>query len=69
MATNLFGEYFNNPTKSYIYTDLVCNRPAGDEISFDINASNGEITSNDEVLAKVDLSDVHVGLNQYTNDM
>ena len=69
MATNLFGEYFNNPTKSYIYTDLLCNRPSGDEISFDINASNGEITSNDEVLAKVDLSDVHVGLNQYTNDM
>ena len=69
MATNLFGKYFNNPTKSYIYTDLLCNADSADEISFDINGSNGEITSNDEALAKVDLSDVHVGASQYTNDM
>ncbi len=68
-GTDLFGEYFNNPTKSYIYTNLICNRPSGDEVSFDINASNGEISNNDEVLSKVDLSDIHVGLSQYTNDM
>ena len=68
-GTDLLGEYFNNPTKSYIYTNLICNRPSGDEVSFDINASNGEISNNDEVLSKVDLSDIHVGLSQYTNDM
>ena len=69
MATNLFEEYFNNPKKSYIYTNLLCNVASGDEVSFDINASNGEISNNDEVLSKIDLSDVHVGLTQYTNDM
>lgn len=68
-GTDLFGEYFNNPTKSYIYTNLICNRPSGDEVSFDINGSNGEISNNDEVISKVDLSDIHVGLSQYTNDM
>lgn len=69
MATNLFGEYYNNPTKSYIYSNLLCNRPSADEMSFDINASSGQISNNNEVLAKVDLSDVHVGVSQYTNDM
>ena len=68
-GTNLFGEYFNNPTKSYIYSNLICNKPSADEMSFDIIGSNGEITNNNEVLSKIDLSDVHVGLSQYTNDM
>lgn len=69
MATDLFGKYFNNPTKSYIYTNLICNTPSADEMSFDIIDSTGQITNNDEKLAGVDLSDVHVGLNQYTSDM
>ena len=45
MGTNLFGEYYNNPTKSYIYSDLLCNGDSADELSFDINASNGETTT------------------------
>ena len=69
MGTNLFDQYYNNPTKSYIYTNMQCNTPSADDYSFDINNTNGEITSNDDVLAKIDLSDVHVGLNQYGNDM
>lgn len=69
MATNLFGDYFNNPTKSYIYSNLVCNGSSDDELSFDIIGSEGQITDNGDKLAGVDLSDVHVGLNQYTSDM
>ena len=43
MGTNLFEQYYNNPTKSYIYTDILCsNGPSADEISFDINDSAAE---------------------------
>lgn len=70
MATDLFGKYFNNPTKSYIYTNLTCsNSSSGDELSFDINDSTGTISDNNNILSSIDLKDVHVGLTEYTNDM
>lgn len=69
MATDLFGQYFNNPTKSYLYTQMTCNGPSADEISFDIVDGKGVISNNENELSTVDLSDVHVGLTQYTNDM
>lgn len=70
MATDLFGKYFNNPTKSYIYANLICaNAASGDELSFDITNSEGTISNNNDVLSKIDLADVHVGLSEYTNDM
>ncbi len=69
MATNLFGQYFNNPTKSYLYTQMTCNGPSADEISFDIVDGKGVISDNENDLSTIDLSDVHVGLTQYTNDM
>lgn len=70
MGTDLFGKYFSNPTKSYIYTNLLCNNGlSGDEYSFDIVNSDGVISDNTSTLASIDLSDVHVGLTEYTNDM
>lgn len=69
MATDLFGQYFNNPTKSYVYTDMKCNGPSADEISFNISDSNGVISDNENMLSSIDLSGLHVGLTQYTNDM
>ena len=69
MATDLFGKYFNNPTKSYIYTNMLCNGESADEMSFDIVGSDGVISNNEDMLAKIDLSEVHVGLTQYTTDM
>lgn len=69
MATDLFGKYFNNPTKSYVYTNLLCNGASADEISFDITKSEGVISDNENALSKIDLSGVHVPLSQYTRDM
>ena len=44
-GTDLFGQYYNNPTKSYIYANLLCTSgPSADEISFDITDSEGVIT-------------------------
>lgn len=69
MATNLFSKYYNNPTKSYIYADILCsNADSADEMSFDINNTNGEITNNNNVLSSIDLSDIHVGLSQYMSN-
>lgn len=69
MGTDLFGKYYNNPTKSSIYTHLTCNGRSGDELSFDINGSEGVITDDANTLASIDLSDVHVPMTQYTSDM
>ena len=69
MATNMFGNYFNNPTKSYIYANLICNGASADEMSFDIRDSAGEISNNSEVLSSLGLEDVHVPCTQYTRDM
>lgn len=69
MATDLFGQYFTNPKKSYLYTQMTCNGPSADEMSFDIIDRNGVISNNEEYLSKIDLSDVHVPCTQYTNDM
>lgn len=69
MATDLFSKYYNNPTKSYIYTNLTCNGASADEISFDITDSAGVISDNENVLASLGLEGVHVPLTQYTTDM
>lgn len=69
MATDLFSKYYNNPTKSYIYTNLTCNGASSDEISFDITDSAGVISDNENVLASLGLENVHVPLTQYTTDM
>lgn len=70
MATDLFNQYYNNPTKSYIYADIICsNASSADEISFDINDSAGQITSNDDILSSIDLSEIHVPASQYMSDV
>lgn len=69
MATDLFSKYYNNPSKSYIYTNLTCNGASGDEMSFDITGGNGVISDNENALSSIDLSSVHVPLTEYTNDM
>jgi hypothetical protein len=69
MGTDLFGKYYNNPTKSSIYSQLSCNGRSADELSFDINGNEGVITDNANTLATIDLSDVHVTMTQYTSDM
>ncbi len=69
MATDLFSKYYNNPTKSYIYTNMTCNGASADEISFDIFNSAGVISDNENVLASLGLEGVHVPLTQYTTDM
>ena len=69
MSTDLFSKYYNNPTKSYIYTNLTCNGASTDEISFDITDSAGVISNNENVLVSLGLEGVHVPLTQYTSDM
>lgn len=69
MATDLFGEYYNNPTKSYIYSNLLCNGASADEISFDISKDSGVISDNANTLSMIDFSGIHVPLTQYTRDM
>ena len=68
MASNLFGEYFKNPTKSYIYSNIQCNGSDAD-MSFDIIGSEGVISDSDNSLSHLDLSDVHVPVSQYTGNL
>lgn len=68
MATDLFAKYYNNPTKSYIYTNMTCNGASADEMSFDITGSDGVISNNENVLSSLDLSGVHVPLTEYSQE-
>lgn len=68
MSTDLFSQYYDNPQKSYIYSSVVCNSDSADEVGFEISNSSGVITTNGSTLASLDLSDVNVSLEQYTND-
>ena len=56
MATDLFGQYFNNPSKSYVYADMTCNGSSADEISFNLSDSTGVISDNESMLSSIDLS-------------
>lgn len=67
--TQLFDKYFNNPSKSYIYSNMACNGASADEISFDLDKDKGVISDNENTLAMIDLSSIHVPLSQYTSDM
>lgn len=69
MATDLFGKYYNNPTKSSIYTNMMCNNSSMDELSFNISDNEGVISDNNKTLSTIDLSDVNVTMTQYTSDM
>ena len=66
MATDLFNNYYNNPQKQSIYTNLSC--PSGsseDEYSFSINGSEGIISNNKDVLASIDLSKINSSLTEW----
>ena len=66
MATDLFNNYYNNPQKQSIYTNLSC--PSGsseDEYSFSINGSEGIISNNKDVLASIDLSNIISSLTEW----
>ena len=69
MATDLFSKYYNNPEKSYIYSNMACKGSSADEISFDITGGAGVISDNENVLSSLGLESVHVPLTQYTSDM
>ena len=69
MGTDLFGKYYNNPTKASIYTKMMCNGHSADELSFDITGNEGVISDSANKLASINLGDVHVPMTQYTSDM
>ena len=66
MATDLFNNYYNNPQKQSIYTNMSC--PGGsseDEYSFSINGSEGIISNNKDILASIDLSKINTNLSEW----
>lgn len=67
MSTDVFNNFWNNPKKQYVYTDLTCaNSKSDDELSFNINEGAAEISNNNEVLSSVDLSSISSSLSTYT---
>lgn len=68
MSTDVFNSFWNDPKKQYVYTNLTCgNTKSDDELSFNINDGNGEISNNNEVLYSLDLSTISPSLTSYTN--
>lgn len=68
MATDLFKQYYNNPTKQYIYTNMVCsNALSGDELKFSFIDDNASISSNNDILSKIDLSKIKEHIVEWNN--
>lgn len=68
MSTDLFNNFWSNPSKQYVYTDLTCaNAKSEDELSFNINDGAGEISDNNSVLSSIDLSNISTSLSSFSN--
>ena len=68
MATDLFGKYFNDPKKQYIFTDMRCKKGSADELHFHIEGSEGVISNNISELSKIDLSGIQDSLTEWKNE-
>lgn len=68
MSTDIFNNFWSNPSKQYVYTDLTCaNSKSDDELSFNISDGAGEISDNNSVLSSIDLSNISTSLSSYSN--
>ena len=68
MATDLFNNYYNNPQKQAIYSNLVCPGAASeDEFKFTINDGVGQISNNKDVFSTIDLSKISSSLSEWEN--
>lgn len=68
MATDLFGNYYNNPQKQAIYSNLVCpGASSDDELKFTINNGLGQISNNKDVFSAIDLSKISSSLSEWDN--
>lgn len=68
MSTDVFNNFWSNPNKQYVYTNLSCsNASSDDELSFNIRNGAGEISNNNEVLSSIDLSKISTSLDSFSN--
>lgn len=68
MSTDIFNNFWSNPSKQYVYTDLTCaNSKSDDELSFNISDGAGEVSDNNSVLSSIDLSNISTSLSSYNN--
>lgn len=68
MATDLFKQYFSNPSKQYVFADMNCpGATSGDGAVFNIDDSAATIMNGSDTTASLDLSDLNVGLESQTN--
>lgn len=69
MATNLFNEYFTDPKKQYIYTNLTCRgkNDSGDT-NLSISDNSAVITNGDDTLASLDLSSIKEYITDWRNE-
>lgn len=69
MATNLFNEYFTDPKKQYVYTNLTCRgkNDSGDT-NLTISDNSAVITNGDDTLASLDLSSIKEYITDWRNE-
>ncbi len=69
MSTDLFGTYYNNPKKQYIYSNLTCSNGMNEsDNNFTISDNSGTISNGSNTLASIDLSDIKEYLTDWKNE-
>ena len=58
MPTNLFGKYYTDPKKQYIYTNISCKNNSNDNTNFKFSGDKGVIVNGAVELANLDISSI-----------
>lgn len=68
MATDLFNNYYNNPQRQVIYTNMSCPGASSEnQLIFSINDGSGDISNSKDVLTSIDLSKISSPLSEWEN--
>lgn len=69
ISTDLFNNYYNNPSAIYVDSGVICSGAASaNDITFDFNDDGGDISNKLNVLSHFDLSDIHEPVKQWNTN-
>ena len=68
MATDLFNNYYDNPQRQAIYTNLSCPSAKSEtDMTFSFNGGDGIISDSRDVLSNINMSNIKSTINEWNN--
>jgi hypothetical protein len=68
MAVDLFNQYYSNPKKQFVYTNMTCSSASSaDNTNFIINNTEGQISNGTDILSSLSLSSIKESVTEWSN--